>query len=286
MSALRGRLLRFSQGVSRLLVPGLRNSQFAYYQTLKQLFNAQWGSLELWSGGQAAWLDIGCGHHVFGHWMEREQAEILRKCRFVVGADLELEAVRKHRGIKNKVLADLRSVPFKPASFDLITANMVFEHLEDPTAVLSQIGLLLKPDGLVVFHTPNLRNYLVFAASLVPGALKRRITQFLDGRADKDIFPTSYRINTPGRVRELAQGAGFKVLQLSLVNSSPVTAMLGPLVVVELLITRLLNLARFRNCRSNIIALLQKTGSMDRAGEVATPRRAAAPAPEEVVCRS
>jgi SAM-dependent methyltransferase len=52
--------------------------------------------------------------------------------------------------------ADLRSLPFRDATFDLIASFQVIEHLEDPTDYLDAIARLLKPDGLAILTTPNL----------------------------------------------------------------------------------------------------------------------------------
>jgi 2-polyprenyl-3-methyl-5-hydroxy-6-metoxy-1,4-benzoquinol methylase len=271
MSFMRQALVRLSQAISRQLVPGLRNSQYAYYEALQALLQKR----EL--AGQIPtrpirWLDIGCGHNVFGHWMKREQDNVIQKRVSMVGLDMDLDGLKENTYIKDKVLADIQNAPFKPGVFDLITANMVFEHLENPAPALARVDAALAPEGVLVFHTPNLLNYLVFTASFLPKGAKRRIAHLLDGRAEKDIFPTFYRINTPRRVATLASAAGLDVMDLKLVNSSAVTAMLGPFVVFELLMTRLLNLELFRDFRSNMIVLLQKAAPVRscEAGEAAT----------------
>jgi SAM-dependent methyltransferase len=52
--------------------------------------------------------------------------------------------------------ADLRSLPFRDATFDLIVSFQVIEHLEDPSGYLDAIARLLKPEGLAILTTPNL----------------------------------------------------------------------------------------------------------------------------------
>jgi SAM-dependent methyltransferase len=44
---------------------------------------------------------------------------------------------------------------FPSASFDVVTMWHVLEHMEDPGAVLAQLGSWLKPDGMVVVEVPN-----------------------------------------------------------------------------------------------------------------------------------
>jgi len=52
--------------------------------------------------------------------------------------------------------ADLRSLPFRDATFDLVASFQVIEHLDDPSDYLAAIARLLKPEGLAILTTPNL----------------------------------------------------------------------------------------------------------------------------------
>ena len=79
-----------------------------------------------------------------------------------------------------------------------------------------------------------------------------------EGREEDDVYPTCYRMNTRKAVRRLAESGGLDVAGLDMVNSSAETIMLGPLVVLELGIIRLLNSSFLAGCRSNIIGVLRK----------------------------
>jgi SAM-dependent methyltransferase len=46
--------------------------------------------------------------------------------------------------------------PFEDASFDLVLAVEIIEHLEAPRAFLREIFRILKPGGLVIVTTPNI----------------------------------------------------------------------------------------------------------------------------------
>jgi hypothetical protein len=65
-------------------------------------------------------------------------------------------------------------------------------------------------------------------------------------------------MNTAAVIRRLANECGFRVRALDLVNSTPETLRLGPLVIFELIGIRVLNWRMFENYRSNIIAVLEK----------------------------
>lgn len=46
--------------------------------------------------------------------------------------------------------ADVRSLPFEPASFDLVIGAHVFEHLPDPVVAFADIKRVLRPGGWLV----------------------------------------------------------------------------------------------------------------------------------------
>jgi len=74
---LRKILYRITQTLKNIIVPQLHNSQHIYYQELKRLLNRR-----------MLWLDVGCGHQVFGEWMMVQQQEVIASGQTVVGIDL------------------------------------------------------------------------------------------------------------------------------------------------------------------------------------------------------
>lgn len=50
---------------------------------------------------------------------------------------------------------DFLGTAVPPASFDVVTLWHVFEHLDDPRAILARIHQVLRPDGVVVIAVPN-----------------------------------------------------------------------------------------------------------------------------------
>jgi SAM-dependent methyltransferase len=242
----RQKLFRCYWKLERMMVPGLRSSQYAYYETVQTHLN-----------GRKKWLDLGCGHHIFATWMEDEQAELARRADFMVGLDYDLPSLKKNAVIRNVAVADVCNAPLRSGAFEMITANMVVEHLEDPPRSLTEIRRMLKPGGLFIFHTPNYQNYIIFIASLVPDFIKKKIVHFLEGREEADIFPTHYRLNTPAAIEKVAEQSGFKLVELRVENTSAVIGSLGPLAVFELFIIKLLSYEPLRNFRPDIVAVLQ-----------------------------
>jgi ubiquinone/menaquinone biosynthesis C-methylase UbiE len=233
--------------IQRVVVPGLRDAQYEYKDAVHSYVR-----------NSSRWLDLGCGHHLFGGWMVKEQQEVLRSAGWTIGMDYEIESLRKHKGIADKLVGDVYRLPLKDQSLDLVTANMVMEHFEDPGAALREIRRVLTEKGIVVFHTPNFLNYQFLIASLLPQWLKNKLVRFLEGRHESDVFPTFYRANSMAAITSLAGQAGYTVRELKMVNSSAETIVLGPVVVFELLLIRLLNMDRFQKYRSNIVAALER----------------------------
>ncbi|HEY5593626.1 MAG TPA: class I SAM-dependent methyltransferase [Nitrospiria bacterium] len=236
--------------LERKLCPGLKNAQYVYKDTLKSHLPKN-----------SVWLDLGCGHQIFPYWMpssESDQAVFVQQCKTVVGIDSDVRSLCNHNVIKYKVVGDIERLPFKDNVFQLITANMVVEHLKNPGDVLAGVYRSLKPEGLFLFHTPNFWNYIPLINWFIPRSVRIKLIDFLEERKAEDVYPAFYRMNTPRAIREWARRTGFGLVELKQVNSSPETIRLGPVAVAELLLIRVLSFRWFENFRSNLIVLLQK----------------------------
>jgi 2-polyprenyl-6-hydroxyphenyl methylase / 3-demethylubiquinone-9 3-methyltransferase len=98
-------------------------------------------------------LDLGCGAGFL--------ANHLAKCgHAVTGLDatdenLEIATQYDHTATATYVVGDARSLPFADASFDVVCAMDLLEHVEDPAAVVAEASRVLAPGGLFFFHTFN-----------------------------------------------------------------------------------------------------------------------------------
>lgn len=152
------------------------------------------------------------------------------------------------------------AIPYEDASFDLVVANNVLEHLARPQAVFREVYRVLKPGGVFVVKTPNRRHYFVGVARLTPHWFHRLYYSWR-GIVEGDPFPTHYRANSASDLRALAEGAGFDVASLALVEGRPVhLRWCWPAYLAGVAYERLVNaserfaplraviLARFRRC--------------------------------------
>ena len=112
-------------------------------------------------------LDLGCAAGSFGERL---------KARFpgahVTGIEAGRAAAAKAAARIDRVVAsrleevDFGAADFGPASFDLIVAGDVLEHLVNPWALLGSVRPCIAPDGHLIASIPNVRN-LALAADLM-----------------------------------------------------------------------------------------------------------------------
>lgn len=176
----------------------------------------------------------------------------------VVGVDLDLPALRNHRTIRHRVGASITRLPFPDRSFDLVTAAMVVEHLDEPIGSFREVCRVLRPGGRFVFHTPNVRGYQIRLGRALPQPVKNVLVRVVEGRPADDVFPAHYRANEPGAIERISRAAGLRVEEVRLVLTHAEFATFLPLAVVELLWLRMLAGDGLSRQRPNIIGILSR----------------------------
>ena len=98
-------------------------------------------------------LDIACGAG-YG------SAMLLRHGCKVIGVDYDNEAVANARIIwrhNGFIKADALELPFSDNSFDAVVSFETIEHVKDGNQFLSEMCRVLRPDGIFICSTPNIR---------------------------------------------------------------------------------------------------------------------------------
>lgn len=236
-------LFKLYWALERLITPGAESSQNEYARVVKSHVT-----------GTTRWLELGCGHQLWPEWISG-QAETARRAALLVGLDPDADSLKQNPFVHRRVVG--LQLPFRDGAFNLVTANMVFEHLEDPVAVLGDIRRVLAPGGVCIFHTANALYWQTALGRSLPQFLKNVLVQFSEGRDGKDVYPTHYRVNTEQSVPQMLARAGFTPDQVIMLNTSAAGRILlfGPFVVLELLWIRLTRRPRLSHHRSNIIAI-------------------------------
>ncbi len=97
-------------------------------------------------------LDIGAGH---GGLIKRVKAALKVQSSVCDYTDTLMKLPSQKVDIAN---LNNEPLPYADASFDVVTATEVIEHLEDYRQVLREIYRVLKPGGVCILSTPNILN--------------------------------------------------------------------------------------------------------------------------------
>ncbi len=187
----------------------------------------------------------------------------------MVGVDLDPAALRRNRALSLSVCSSLDRLPISDESFDLVTCNMVVEHLENPSTAFQELARVLRPNGLLIVHTPNVLNYAVWGARGLKALLPRRViltlVRWSDTREAEEVFPTFYRANSLKKLRHLLGEMGLAEEACHmLVGPQPVCSFFAPVALVELLVMRATMLAPLRHFATAILGVYRKSRPVDQ----------------------
>jgi ubiquinone/menaquinone biosynthesis C-methylase UbiE len=122
-------------------------------------------------------LDVGCAEGRFAAHLAGAGAQ-------VVGIDVAEEPLRRGRGRDADL--DLRLVPaaarwpLEDASFDVVWAGEVIEHVADTAGWLSEIRRVLRPQGRLLLSTPNHGALMRLGLALWPPAYEAHFDPLSD----------------------------------------------------------------------------------------------------------
>jgi SAM-dependent methyltransferase len=191
----------------------------------------------------AAVLDAGAGRGVMYPYDYRDRVARM------AGVDTD-PAVMDNVNLTDAAVADLATLPFGDAEFDLVFSKYVFEHLDRPLTVMRELRRVLKPGGHLLVHTPNRWHYVALSASVTPTRFHVWFNE-RRGRVEADTFPTRYRANDRPTLERLARGSRFRLVELDLFETKPAYLYFHPWayragIAYERLVNRSDALARFR----------------------------------------
>lgn len=208
------------------------------------------------------WVELGCGRKLISGWLKNSDADqryLSSRCKRLVGIDAVADDVLNHPYLHERAVGDLLRLPFEDNSFSLSTARCVVEHITEPTLFLREVWRVLRPGGQFLFATPNYLYYQSLIASLMPNRLKKGIIRALEGRAEQDIFPTYYRMNTRRTITRLLSAAGMEIESLDTIECPPEFVRLGgPILDFEKTITAALRSRFCESFRAVIVAVARK----------------------------
>jgi SAM-dependent methyltransferase len=251
---------RMTLRLERAILPTLRWNQEVYGAWLTECVN-----------GTTRWLDAGCGHRLLPPDFERLERALVQKAKLAVGVDTDERSLGEHKALSWRICGSLDSLPFASGAFDLISCNMVVEHLPDPARTFCEFGRVLRPGGLLLVHTPNTWNYAVCVARVLKKVFPRRLLLELinwsEERRTEDIFPTFYRANSRTAIQRQLSDFGFEHQRLEmLVGPQPVCRIFAPIAFCELLVMRASMWKAFRPFATTMLCSFRKGAVPSRAG--------------------
>lgn len=127
----------------------------------------------------------------------RDLATLKGRAAHVAGCDVDPIIMQNPFLDQADVIDPNQRLPYANDSFDVIVSRYVFEHIDNPAIVSSELMRVLKPGGWLCVMTPNKWGYVAIAASVIPNKMHARmLSNVQPGRKAEDVFPTRYLLNT------------------------------------------------------------------------------------------
>jgi len=163
----------------------------------------------LFRGGELI-VDLGCGD---GSWLDR----IAPRYRTAIGVDINRAPIDERPSGPDDwqfIHADLdAALPFDDGVADAVRANQVIEHVREPAALLTEARRILRPGGLLVVTTPNVRYVSHLIRLIVLG--RGPMTSAHEPGASHAWDDGHCHYFTPGDLRRIARSSGFESIGMA-----------------------------------------------------------------------
>jgi ubiquinone/menaquinone biosynthesis C-methylase UbiE len=151
-------------------------------------------------------LDLGAGR---GSWFfddncsyRRNIRNIKDKVKYLVGVDID-KAIFENQTTHKNIIMKSDKIPLDDNSMNIVIADWVLEHVQNPDDFVKEIYRVLKPGGFFCARTPHKYKYISILASLIKNKHHSKVLRFIQPeRKEIDTFPTAYKINTLKIIRK------------------------------------------------------------------------------------
>ena len=167
-------------------------------------------------------IDLGCGKGLETPISYKEFT------RHSYGLDIS-EAVFSNVTIDQPLLGSVYDIPLPEASVDLAVNQELLEHLEFPQRMFNEVSRILRPNGIFAAMTPNLWYPSTIISYLTPYTFHKFANRVLHDIDAAEIFPTWYRANTLGRLKQLGECAGLELVKYEHFKCNPGELSFSPL---------------------------------------------------------
>jgi len=146
-------------------------------------------------------IDLGAGRGETFHTGEfgffQGLAKLQGKVKRVIGVDVD-DAIMDHPHLDERHVVGVNDpFPVADGAVDMVVADWVFEHVDNPQTLARELERVVKPGGWVCARTPNKWGYVGTGARMLPNRFHTGLLKTLwPGRQAVDVFPTRYRLNS------------------------------------------------------------------------------------------
>ncbi len=154
-------------------------------------------------------LDIGCGRGIQRNTAYMHEVAAASDEFWGIEPDPSIEP---DPVITNFQHATMETAELPEAYFDLSFSSMVVEHVAQPDAYLAAVARCTAPGGWHLFSTVNGLNHFALLTKMSASlGIEDGLLRILRGKSTTDAYhyPTTYRMNKPSQLRELARRHGF-----------------------------------------------------------------------------
>jgi SAM-dependent methyltransferase len=158
-------------------------------------------------------------------------------------------ASSRYNNLKGTV-ADVRCLPFKDSTFDLIVSNSTLDHFESRDEIITslyEIHRVLLPSGQLILTMDNLANPIIALRNALPFDLLNRL----------GLVP--YYVGAtfgPGRTRRILEHIGFEVKDVTAIMHCPR--------ILAVAIARILNYYKKNDMQRRFLSFLMSFESLSR----------------------
>lgn len=159
-----------------------------FYSRINTLINENSNVLD-YGAGRGAWINSSCEYR-------KEIRTLKGKVKRVYACDLD-DAIYLNKTVDEVLDFKNGKVSAPDGFFDIIIADYVLEHIQDPKMFYKEINRLLKNGGWLCARTPHKYNYVSIFASLINNKYHSKALKYIQpNRKEEDVFNTFYRLNT------------------------------------------------------------------------------------------
>ncbi len=160
-------------------------------EKIKELLNSRKIVLEIGAGS-------GSGHQ---SWIDYRSL-----CEYSLGIDLDPRVLENPNFHETANIGAYELNKYSDRCFDLISSNMVAEHIDNADEFLTQQLALMDVNSVSIHHTASKYYYSSLANYVIPESVKYWLIEKLgSGRPSKDVFPAHYLLNSKSDLMKLAK---------------------------------------------------------------------------------